>query len=86
PQQSSSLLENKRQPFEASFNLHRHPRRTPAVYQVSITGPFTTEGAGKTPSRDKIFIKYPNDASEEEAVATEILGNLMKRAFRRPIE
>ena len=33
-QEGSSLLENKRQPFEASYNMHRHPRHGPAVYQV----------------------------------------------------
>jgi hypothetical protein len=85
PQKSFSLLENKRQPFEASFNLHRHPRRSPAVYQVSITGPFESEGAGQTPSRDRIFIRQPNTAAEEEPAAREILTGLMKRAYRRSI-
>ena len=85
PLQSSSLLENKRQPFEASFNLHRHPRRSPAVYQVSITGPFDAKGAGTTPSRERIFIRKPSNAGEEEPIAREILANLMKRAFRRAI-
>lgn len=80
-----SLLENKRRPFEAHFNFHRHPRLSPAVYQISITGPFEAKGAGKTPSREKIFIRQPSEASEEEPIAREILANLMKRAFRRPI-
>ncbi len=80
-----SLLENKRQPFEAHFNFHRHPRLSPAVYQISITGPFEAKGAHKTPSRKKIFIKQPSGASDEEPIAREILTNLMKRAFRRAI-
>src|SRR5262245_10535393 len=29
-----SLLETKRQPYQARYNLHRHPRSSPAVYQV----------------------------------------------------
>ncbi|MEE8244022.1 MAG: DUF1587 domain-containing protein, partial [Pseudomonadales bacterium] len=62
---SFSLSENKRQPFAAHFNMHRHPRLSPAVYQISITGPFESKGAGKTPSREKIFIRQPNEASEE---------------------
>ena len=82
---SYSLLENKRKPFEAHFNLHRHPRLSPAVYQISITGPYKAKGAGQTPSRKKIFIRQPSGGSEEEPVAREILANLMKRAFRRPI-
>ena len=31
---SGSLLERKRQPYAAAFNMHRHPRLSPAVYQV----------------------------------------------------
>jgi hypothetical protein len=83
--QSFSLLENKRQPFEASFNLHRHPRRSPAIYQISITGPFEATGSGNTPSRDKIFINTPSTQADEEPVAKEILSNLLMRAYRRPI-
>ena len=40
----SSLLETKRQPYHAHFNMHRHPRISPAVYQVSITGPYSAKG------------------------------------------
>ncbi len=80
-----SLLEIKREPFRAHFNHHRHPRLTPAVYQISITGPFEAKGVGDTPSRKKIFIKHPSDSSEEESVAREIIANLMKRAYRRSI-
>jgi hypothetical protein len=39
PRQSDSLLEIKRQPFDASFNRHRHPRPAPAILEVSIIGP-----------------------------------------------
>lgn len=42
----SSLLETKRQPYQAHFNMHRHPRLSPAVYQVSLTGPYA--GAGQS--------------------------------------
>jgi hypothetical protein len=37
------LLETKRQPYDAHFNLHRHPRLGPAIFQVSIVGPMNTE-------------------------------------------
>ena len=52
----SSLLETKRQPYQAHFNFHRHPRISPALYQVSITGPYAAKGAGDTPSRRRIFV------------------------------
>ena len=50
PRKFSSLLEIKWQPFDASFNRHRHPRRAPALFEVSIVGPFDPEGPGNTPS------------------------------------
>ena len=55
PKLPSTLLETERQPYAARFNMHRHPRTAPAIYQVSITGPFNGAGAGDTLSRRKIF-------------------------------
>ncbi|HEV8541265.1 MAG TPA: DUF1592 domain-containing protein [Verrucomicrobiae bacterium] len=84
----SELMETKRQPYQAHFNLHRHPRLTPAIYQVSIIGPYNAKGPGDTPSRRRIFakfIKQPAQASDEESCAREILSNLMRRAYRRPL-
>ena len=56
PARSVSLLENKRQPTEASFNVFRHPRQSPAVFQVTITGPFDEGLVGQTPSLSLIHI------------------------------
>ena len=81
----ASLSENKRQPYEAHFNLFRHPRLSPAIYQLSITGPYQAKGASESPSRDRIFIKRPEKPGDEEAAAMEVLGALTKRAFRRAI-
>lgn len=82
---SSALLERKRQPYAAAFNMHRHPRLSPAIYQVSINGPYNSSGPGDTPSRRKIFVVTPKDASEEDACAEQILSNLLRRAIRRPV-
>jgi len=81
----SSLLENKRQPFQAHYNAHRHPRLTPAIYQVTITGPYNTQGHSDTPSRRRIFVSEPQGAEDEEASARRILSSLMRRAYRRPV-
>lgn len=83
---SSSLLERRRQPYSAAFNMHRHPRLSPAIYQVSITGPYDPQGPGDTPSRRQIFIAKPSNASEEEASAEKIVTHLARRAWRRPIQ
>ncbi|NND99729.1 MAG: DUF1592 domain-containing protein [Pirellulaceae bacterium] len=82
-----SLLENRRQPFDASFNRHRHPRRTPALYEVSIVGPFDPQGPGDTPSRRRIFSCRPDGDNRAAAVdcATRILRRLMRQAYRRGV-
>ena len=82
---SSSLLETGRQPLQSRFNERRHPRVTPAISQVSVTGPYAPQGADDTPSRHRIFVCRPNNASGEEACAKKILSALTRRAYRRPI-
>jgi hypothetical protein len=81
----NSIIETMRQPYQARFNMHRHPRQSPALYQVTITGPFNDKGPGDTPSRRRIFSAKPTSASEEEASARQILATLMRRAYRRPV-
>jgi hypothetical protein len=92
---SSSLLETVRQPLQSHFNERRHPRITPAISQVSITGPYASKGADDTPSRRRIFVCRPASAkgsgeagsstAEETACAKKILSSLMRRAYRRSI-
>ncbi len=81
----SSLQETFRQPYDAHINMHRSPRITPAIYQVSITGPFDDKGPGQTPSRRRIFVARPNSAADEQGCAKQILSSLMRRAYRRPV-
>jgi hypothetical protein len=58
----------------------------PRLYGLEIMGPFAPTGiAEPTESRARIFSCYPSDASEEQSCATEILTNLARRAFRRPV-
>ncbi len=85
PKISSALIENKREPFDATYNRHRHPRQTPALYQVSIVGPFDSEGPGKTVCRQSIFagLDPVEDSGRDRAI--EIVSRLARRAFRRPI-
>jgi len=81
----SALLETRRQPYQAHFNMHRHPRIGPAIYQVSINGPYEPKGPGDTPSRRRIFVAKPAKPEEEERCAKQILSTLMRRAYRRPV-
>lgn len=83
----SALVETERQPYDAFFNMDRHPRVQPAVRSVSITGPFDPTGPGDTPSRRRVFLCRPEGTSSAAGVecATTILSTLAARAYRRPV-
>lgn len=84
---ASSLLETRRQPYLAHFNFHRHPRIGPAIYQVSVTGPFRATGPGDSPSRRHLGLAATPPASREEEVAAarQVLSRVLRRAWRRPV-
>ncbi len=79
----SSLLEIGRQPYQAHYNTHRHPRISPAVFQVSITGPYRAEGHGKNGQRTTDNGQRTTEG--EEARARRRLATWMRRAYRRPV-
>ncbi|MBO0697995.1 MAG: DUF1592 domain-containing protein, partial [Zavarzinella sp.] len=81
----ADLVETLRQPYNSHFNMHRHPRLSPAVYQVTITGPFDEQGPGDTPSRRRLFVARPKSPADEEACAKKVLATVMRRAYRRPV-
>ncbi len=83
---SDSIQETVRQPYQARFNMHRHPRTSPAVFQVSVIGPFDAAGPGNSPSRQRLFVSMPASPEAEDASAKEILSTLLRRAYRRPID
>jgi len=72
----------------------------PSVGSLVIGGPYNARKADETPSRKKIFVCYPQGAAdqsapdqsaaekraeEEESCAREILSNLARLAYRRPV-
>jgi hypothetical protein len=96
---SGALIETERQPYDAHFNMNRHPRLQPAVYTVSITGPLDAEPragsnrdtgprlqpSGTTPSREQIFVCRPAAPETEASCARRIVSNVARRAYRRPV-
>jgi hypothetical protein len=92
PNTSSSIEESKRQPFDASFNRHRHPRKTPAIFQVSIVGPFSPDGPGDTKSRRLIYgdVNFSDletlDIPQLKETARAVLTKFARRAYRRPVD
>ena len=90
---NSALIETTRQPYQAHFNMDRHPRQQPAVRSVSIVGPFDPTGVGETPSRARVFSCHPDldtlsdGVADDDATdcATSIIASLARRAYRRPV-
>lgn len=77
-QKSQSLSDTKRQPYLAQYNYHRHPRKAPAIFQVSINGPHGEQVISDTASRRAIF--GDGSQSKEERVR-----HLMRLAYRRDL-
>jgi hypothetical protein len=84
-EEHAALLETAMKPHQAEFNVFRHHRRRPALYSVSIAGPFDQGTIDRTPSRDRIFSCRPVTPSEEQKCASTILSTLARRAYRRPV-
>jgi len=52
------------------------------VQSIVITGPYSPQGVGDTPSRRRIFVCTPQNAGEETSCARKVVANLARRAFR----
>ena len=76
------------QPRQVGFALavNEMPETNPRIGTVEVSGPFTVDGPGDTPSRRRIFTCQPASANEEAGCAREILSTLARRAYRRPVE
>ena len=62
--------------------------RQPSIASVIVRGPFGADGAGDTPSRQRIFSCRPGTgaaSADREACAREILATTARRAYRRPV-
>jgi hypothetical protein len=57
----------------------------PRIQNVEIKGPLVAKGVSETPSRRKIFVCYPQSATEELPCARKIFARVAQEAFRRPI-
>jgi mono/diheme cytochrome c family protein len=72
------------QPFTRDLDL-QNMNGIPLVDHVDIRGPFAATGPGDTPSRRRIFVCRPKSGSDELPCARQILSNLARRAYRRPV-
>ncbi|MCA9174007.1 MAG: DUF1592 domain-containing protein [Planctomycetales bacterium] len=86
-----ALLTTKRQPYNARYNYHRHPRTAPAIFEVAITGPFGDASPRSTSARRRVLGELgeappatPATRAESELRAEAQLRKLARLAFRRP--
>ncbi len=82
--QPTPLVEQVREVFEnpTIANNVGVGGRMPTVTTVTIAGPYSPEGSGETPSRQRIFTCRPATAAEETPCAATILATLARRAYR----
>jgi mono/diheme cytochrome c family protein len=73
------------QPFLRSTLDPVNEAGLPHIEAMVVAGPYNPTGVSKTPSREKIFTCNPKQASDEVRCAREILSNLAKQAYRRPV-
>ena len=57
----------------------------PHLRNIGIDGPHDVTGISVTPSRERVLTCHPGGASEDIRCADEILSNIARRAFRRPL-
>ena len=69
PKRPSALLETERQPYQAHFNMDRHPRIQPAVYSISVNGPYDAKGRATRPAAAGFSSARRRKPSEEEGCA-----------------
>jgi hypothetical protein len=56
------------------------------VASFEIRGPFNATGVSQTPARKHIFRScYPKSTAEESACARKVIGDMARRAYRRPV-
>ena len=72
--------------FEPAIDPDPYWTFVPHLGSLTVTGPFNPTGRGDTPSRDKIFVCYPESSGEEAACAREIVETMATRAFRQPVD
>ncbi|MEM9479253.1 MAG: DUF1592 domain-containing protein [Verrucomicrobiota bacterium] len=73
------IRQTLRRPYESAFNYHRHPRQGPAVYQVTITGPFGADSSSMALNNKHLL----GDAVElSPKSARSILRRLVQVAYR----
>jgi hypothetical protein len=77
--------QNSWQPTERDTLEIHNTSGMPRLEKAMVSGPYNTSGISNMPPREKILTCRPEAENEEMACAREILLNLAREAFRRPV-
>jgi len=69
-----------------SFSFSVEDRIPVVAGGIDLIGPYKSTGVSRTPSRELVFICEPEVAERQRECAESIATNLMRRAFRRPVD
>jgi hypothetical protein len=69
-----------------SFSFSVEDRIPEIIGGIDLIGPYNSTGVSRTASRELVFICEPEVTERERECAERIATNLMRRAFRRPVE
>ncbi len=67
-----------------SLEIH-NPSGMPRLEKAMVSGPYNASGVSEMAPREQILVCRPESAAEEDACARDILKNLARKAFRRPV-
>lgn len=80
-----SAEQNSWQPVDRDTLEIHNPSGMPRLEKGMIEGPYNATGVSEMATRDRVFTCRPQSEAEEAACAEEILTNLTRKAFRRPV-
>lgn len=84
-QERVSAEQNSWQPtLRDSLEIH-NTSGMPRLEKAMIAGPYAATGVSNMAPREHILVCHPRAANEEEPCAKEVLANLARRAYRRPV-
>ena len=85
PALDEGVLQPPPSPATFGFSTNDLQDGNPAVLRVVIRGPFDGRAPVDTTTRQKIFVCHPDEGVDEAACAEQIVSNLARRAYRRPV-
>ena len=85
PALDEGVLQPPPSPATFGFSTDDQQDGNPAVLRVVVRGPFDGRAPVDTPTRQKILVCRPTEPSQEAGCAEQIVSDLARRAYRRPV-